>query len=142
VLPRAGRRGATLPDLAKQFELDAGGLTLTVDTFNANLDLGGDPFGRERSEGRLEPPFHAIRVTGARLRTLGGLTVDGTARVLDAEGRPIAGLYAAGGTAAGLAGEGTEGVLAGTTALAALALGRLAALDTVASVAAARPEEA
>jgi fumarate reductase flavoprotein subunit len=136
ILPRTGRRGATLADLAKQFELDVNGLSLTLDTFNANLDLGGDPFGRERFDGRLEPPFHAIRVTGARLHTLGGLAVDAHARVLGAGGQPIEGLYAAGGTAAGLAGDGTEGALPGTTALAALGLGRLAALDVIARTAA------
>jgi fumarate reductase flavoprotein subunit len=138
VLPRTGRRGATLDDIAKQFELDPEGLRLTVETFNSNLELGGDPFGRERFGGPLEPPFHAIRVTGARWRTLGGLAVDTAARVLDAQGRPIAGLYATGGTAAGLGGEGTEGALAGTDTLAALGLARLAALDVIASTAAAR----
>src|SRR5438093_467126 len=76
----------------------------------------------------LVPPFHAIRVTGARSRTLGGLAVDGAAHVLDGEGRPIVGLYAAGGAAVGLAGTGSDGALAGIDALAALALGRLAAL--------------
>src|SRR5436305_1362267 len=105
VLPRTGRRGATLEDLAKQFELDAEGLRLTLETVNASLASGGDAFGRARFAGPLEPPFHAIRVTGARWRSLGGLAVDGTARVLDAEGQPIPGLYAAAGAAAGLGGE-------------------------------------
>jgi len=135
VLPRTGRRGATLADLAKQFEIDAEGLALTIDTYNANLDLGGDPFGRERSGKPLEPPLHAIRVTGARLRTLGGLAVDGAARVCDQAGQPIANLYATGGAAAGLAGDGTEGALEGTTTLAALGLARLAALDVSAAAA-------
>jgi fumarate reductase flavoprotein subunit len=129
VLPKTGRRGAGLEDLAKQFELDADGLRTTVETFNGIVERGGDTFGRQRLRGTLEPPFHAIRVTGARWRTLGGLAVDDAARVLDAEGRPIPGLYAAGGAAAGLGGEGTEGAIAGTDALAALALARLAALD-------------
>jgi len=130
VLPRTGRRGATLEDLAKQFELDAEGLRLTVES----LASGGDPFGRKRPAGPLEPPFHAIRVTGARWRSLGGLAVDPTARVLDAQGQPIPGLYAAGGAAAGLGGEGTEGLLAGVETLAALGLARLAALDVIAQV--------
>src|SRR5437667_3657282 len=134
VLPRTGRRGATLEDLAKQFELDAEGLRLTVETFNARLASGGDSFGRARFAGPLEPPFHAIRVTGARWRSLGGLAVDPTARVLDGQGQPIPGLYAAGGAAAGLGGEGTEGFLAGTDTLAALGLARLAALDVIAQV--------
>ncbi len=142
VLPRTGRRAMTLEALSKQFEIDAEALTLTVDTFNGNVELGGDPFGRERFGGPLEPPFHAIRVTGARWRTFGGLAVDRTAHVLDAAGRPIAGLYAAGGAAEGLGGDGTEGWLPGTDALAALALGRLAALDVVAQASAAAAEPA
>jgi fumarate reductase flavoprotein subunit len=129
VLPRTARRATTLAELARQFELDAEHLERTVDTYDANLELGGDPFGREPGGAPLAPPFYAIRVTGARRRTLGGLAVDASARVLDAAGRPIPGLYAVGGAAAGLGGEGTEGALAGTAALAALGLGRLAALD-------------
>src|SRR5579885_1574806 len=129
VLPRTARRAATLAELARQFELDVEHLERTVDTYDANLELGGDPFGREPGGAPLAPPFYAIRVTGARRRTLGGLAVDARARVLDVAGRPIPGLYAVGGAAAGLGGEGTEGALAGTAALAALGLGRLAALD-------------
>jgi fumarate reductase flavoprotein subunit len=136
VLPRTARRAATLAELARQFELDVDHLERTVDTYNANLDLGGDPFGREPGGAPLAPPFHAIRVTGARLRTLGGVAVDACARVLDAAGRSIPGLYAAGGAAAGLGGEGTEGALPGTAALAAMGLGRLAALHVAASPAA------
>jgi fumarate reductase flavoprotein subunit len=138
VLPRTSRRAITLADLAKQFEIDAEALTLTIDTYNANLDLGGDPFGRERRGQPLAPPFHAIRVTGARRGTRGGLAVDAAGHVLDAAGQPVAGLYAAGGTAAGLGGEGTEGALPGVDALAALALARLVALAVVTDATAAK----
>jgi len=115
VLPRTGRRGATVEDLAKQLELDAEGLRQTL-------------------AAPLDPPVHAIRVTGARWRTLGGLAVDAAARVLHGSGQPIPGLYATGGAAAGLAGDA---LLPGTDALAALALARLAALDVAAQVTAA-----
>jgi fumarate reductase flavoprotein subunit len=138
LLPRTGRRGTTLEDLARQFELDLAGLRLTIETFNGNLELGGDPFGRQSFDGPLEAPFHAIRVTGARTRTLGGLAVDRAGRVLGTAGTPIPGLYAAGGAAAALGGEGTDGPLAGTDALAALGLARLAALDVIAAGQAAR----
>jgi fumarate reductase flavoprotein subunit len=131
VLPRAGRRGASVQELAKQFELRAEGLSACLDS----LGQGPDALGR-RTLGPLTPPLHAIRVTGARLQTLGGLAVDAAARVLDAEGRPVPGLYAAGGSAVGLAGDGTGTALAGREALRALGLGRLAALDVVAARAA------
>ena len=132
VLPRTGRRGTTLEDIAKQFELDVNGLRLTIDAFNQGAAQNADAFGRGKVPGPLEPPFHAVRVTGARLRTLGGLAIDASARVVDAEGRSIPGLYAAGGAAVGLAGEVTGGVLPGTESLAALGLARLAALDVIA----------
>ncbi len=110
VLPRAGRRGATPADLAKQLEINADGLEDAI-------------AGRT-----LEPPLRAVRVTGARLRTLGGLVVDAHARVLDGAGQPVPGLYATGGVTAALA----PGV-AGLAPLAALGLGRLAALDVIAA---------
>jgi len=110
VLPRAGRRGATPADLAKQLELNVDGLQAAI---------AGTP---------LESPLRAVRVTGARLRTLGGLIVDSRARVLDADGEPVPGLYATGGVTAALAvGE------PGLAPLAALGLGRLAALDVLAT---------
>ena len=43
-----------------------------------------------------EPPFHAYPIISANVFTLGGLKVDTRARVLDADGMPIPGLYAAG----------------------------------------------
>ncbi len=113
LLPRAARRGATTADLAKQFELDPEGIADSV------------------AATTLVPPLRAIRVTGARLRTLGGVVVDAQARVLDAAGQPISGLYAAGGVVESL------GVEPDLVALHALGLGRLAALDVIAVAAAA-----
>jgi succinate dehydrogenase/fumarate reductase flavoprotein subunit len=139
VLPKTGRRGGTIEDLAKQVELNVEGVRATIEAHNASVGGGADAFGRRAPGTPLVPPFHAIRVTGARSRTLGGLAVDGAARVLDGEGRPIAGLYATGGAAAGLASAGSDGALAGVDALAALGLARLAALDVVAAIAAAEP---
>ena len=110
VLPRAGRRGATPADLAKQLELNGEGLQEAI---------AGQP---------LEPPMRAVRVTGVRLRTLGGLVVDARARVLDTAGQPVPGLYATGGVTAALA-----PAVPGLAPLAALGLGRLAALDVIAA---------
>jgi succinate dehydrogenase/fumarate reductase flavoprotein subunit len=137
ILPRAGRRGATLENLAKQLELNLDGLRATVEALGTAAG-GVDSFGRATRA--FEPPFHAVRVTGARWRTLGGLAVDASARVLDTQGQPIPRLYATGGTADALGGDSAEGTLAGTTALAALGLARLAALDVVAATAERRAE--
>ena len=66
-----------------------------------------------------------MRVTGALFHTQGGLRTDGNAGVLRS-GRPIPGLYAAGGAAAGMSGHGASGYLAGNGLLAALGQGFLA----------------
>ncbi len=84
-----------------------------------------DPHGRTAWEAPLAPPFRAVRVTGALFHTQGGLCVDSRAAVLR-DGRPVPGLYAAGGAAVGMSGHGPAGYLAGNGLLAALGLGLLA----------------
>ena len=72
-----------------------------------------DPLGRTRFGRTLAAPLYAGWVTGALAHTQGGLRVDARARVCRRDGSPIAGLYAAGGAAASLAGKGGEGYLPG-----------------------------
>jgi fumarate reductase flavoprotein subunit len=84
-----------------------------------------DPFGRTHWEAPLQPPYAAVKVEGALFHTQGGLLVNADAAVLRA-GKPIPGLYAAGGAAAGMSGHGAAGYLAGNGLLAALGLGYLA----------------
>ena len=72
-----------------------------------------DSLGRTRFGPSLAAPFYAGWVTGALAHTQGGLAVDRHARVCRDDGTPIAGLYAAGGAAASLAGHGGEGYLPG-----------------------------
>jgi fumarate reductase flavoprotein subunit len=59
------------------------------------------------------PPFRGIPVVAGVTFTLGGLRVDGSARVVDPSGAPIAGLYAAGGTMGGLHGGPRVGYAGG-----------------------------
>lgn len=84
-----------------------------------------DEFGRSDWAAPLAPPYRVVRVTGALFHTQGGLCVDGRARVLS-QGVPIPGLFAAGGSAAGISGHGAAGYLAGNGLLSALGLGLLA----------------
>lgn len=72
-----------------------------------------DPLGRASFARPLAAPWRASWVTGALAHTQGGLATDGDGRVLDASDRPIAGLHAAGGAAAGLSGRGGDGYLPG-----------------------------
>ena len=79
----------------------------------------------ERST-KFTPPLFASWVTGALAHTQGGLAVDARARVVRADGTAVAGLYAAGGAAAGLAGRGGEGYLPGNGLAQSFALGLIA----------------
>ena len=65
-------------------------------------------------------------MTGALFHTQGGLVVDGEARVLGSDGRPLPNLFAGGGAARGVSGAGAAGYIAGNGLLTATGFGRLA----------------
>lgn len=134
---------ARIAAVARQFEdfrqAEAHGAIVTAPTPQAlaqriglpDLDLppadGTDVFGRDWSAVRpLTAPFHAVRVTGALFHTQGGLVVDGEAKVLRPDGRPLPNLFAAGGAACGVSGPLAAGYLSGNGLLTAVVLGRLA----------------
>ena len=58
-------------------------------------------------------PFYAMPICSAITNTIGGIVVDGDARVLDRGDRPIPGLYAAGSTVGGLDGGPHAGYVGG-----------------------------
>ncbi len=76
---------------------------------------------------KLEPPFYAIKVTGALFHTQGGLDIDAQCRVLRADGTALANLLAAGGAARGVSGNAVWGYLSGNGLLSAVAGGYIAA---------------
>jgi fumarate reductase flavoprotein subunit len=82
----------------------------------------------------LEPPYYGATITGALAHTQGGLVVDLHARVLRSDGKPIPNLYAGGGTAAGISGDGPDGYLSGNGLLSALGLGLIAGEHAAASI--------
>lgn len=86
-----------------------------------------DRFGRTVFPAALRPPYRAVRVVPALFHSQGGLLVDEHARVRHRDGGTVAGLYAAGGAAAGISGHGAAGYLAGNGLLPALGLAYLAA---------------
>ncbi|HUI28107.1 MAG TPA: FAD-binding protein, partial [Candidatus Kryptonia bacterium] len=126
IVPRTLRRAVDLADLAKQFQLDAGALGVTVAVYNAALGRGPDGFGRSLGNEAMAAPFYGARVTGALLATQGGLRIDTSARVVRPDAKPISHLYAGGGAAVGLSGPGGEGYLPGMGLLCALAWGKIA----------------
>ncbi|MCY1282385.1 3-oxosteroid 1-dehydrogenase [compost metagenome] len=109
------KRGDSIEQLARACGIDPAGLAATVAEFNRHARNGEDPaFGRgstpfNRKQGDplhkgpnpcVAPiehgPFYAVKVQPGCFGTFAGLKTDGHARVLDGDGQPIPGLYAAG----------------------------------------------
>ena len=106
--------GDTLEELAGRIGVDAAGLAETVRMHNEATLTGSDPefhkgenpFDRANGDaehgpnpclGPIEkPPFCAVAVVPTPLGTSLGLATTTGGQVIDAEGRPIAGLYACG----------------------------------------------
>jgi fumarate reductase flavoprotein subunit len=114
--------------LAARVKLPAEILAATFNEVEAMKQASAcDAHGRDWSRASLlEPPFHAVRVTGALFHTQGGLVLDDAARVLRGDGVAIEGLYAAGGAACGVSGPEPSGYLSGNGLLSAVVLGRIA----------------
>lgn len=109
------KRGRTLAELARACGIPADALEATVARFNDHARRGEDPdFHRGESTynrvqgdaghkgpnpalGPLERgPFYAVKIVAGSLGSFAGLRTDAAARVTDAQGRAIPGLFAAG----------------------------------------------
>lgn len=120
-------RGRTPEELAARLGVDVPALARTVARYNAEARHGRDPeFGKGGNAydhymgdadarpspcvAPLEtPPYYAVRVMPGILTTYPGLRTDERARVLDAGGLLIAGLYAVGSDMLTLGGGGYLG---------------------------------
>ena len=122
---------ATLEGLARKLEIDVEGFVRTVREYNAAVQPGAyNPAVKDgkgtrgltppKSNWALPldaPPFVGFAVTTGITFTFGGLRITGDAQVVDAEQRPIPGLYAAGELMGGLFYQnypGGAGLMAGS----------------------------
>lgn len=135
-------RGDTLDALAAKAGIDARSFTETVRQFNATAPLGHDAafgkgskaYNRYQGDAMHGPnpciapiengPFYAIKMVVGDLGTYAGIVTDENARALDAEGKVIPGLYAAGNDMASIMGGNYPG--AGITLGPALTFGYIA----------------
>ncbi len=104
--------GETIEELAGKIEVPADVLKATVSQYNAAcqpgefrpLELDGlatkglSPAKSNWARPLEKGPYHAYPIISANVFTFGGLKVDTSGRVLDSDGAPIDGLYAAGET--------------------------------------------
>lgn len=79
-------------------------LKATITAYNlAAMSAGSDELGKKvfPNKVEIEGPFYAAIVMPVVHYTMGGVKIDGQARALDINGRPITGLYAAGEVSGG-----------------------------------------
>ena len=134
-------------EMAGKLNLPATALRETIERFNAaarrgeddDFDRGRDEYERYYGDSKVAPnptlapleqaPFYAMQLHLGDIGTNGGLNTDEHARVLDRDGNPIAGLYAAGNTTASVMGHcypGAGGTLGPAMTFAFLAAGHVA----------------
>lgn len=121
----------SLADLAKQLGMPADKLEATVAEFNKMVEAKNDPkFGRKLFDRPIvKPPFYATLRAPSIHHTMGGLQISTNAQVLDKNGKPIPGLYAAGEVTGGIHGSNRLG---GNATADVLTFGRIAAKSAVA----------
>ena len=113
-----------LQALAKIIDVDEIALQQTIQRYNGFVHQGrdedfnrgeaaydrfyGDSLAEHPNLGTIDqPPFYAIRIYPGTVGTKGGARIDEYARVLDTQGLPITGLWAAGNAMASIIGPGT-----------------------------------
>ena len=131
-------QAASLEELASLADLDRDALLATVVAHNDAID--SDTF-EELDPPRSvaiysakpikQAPFHAIPLCAGITVTMGGIAVDGAARVVRPDDSPIPGLYAAGSTIGGIEGGPCAGYVGGL--IKAFLLGLVAAESAAAS---------
>lgn len=137
------KTGRSLRELAQAAGIDADALEATVRDYNRTASRGEDAqfgrgttaFNRYLGDAEHQPnpnvapvgqgPYYALQLIMGDLGTFDGLSTDRFARVLDAGGAPIAGLYAVGNDSASIMGGNYPG--AGITLGPIMTFGYLAA---------------
>ena len=91
-------KGDTIEEVCEKMGVDPEGLKTTIDTWNGYCADGKDPEFNYRGE--MNPiedgPYYLLACKPAVHYTMGGLRINTSAEVLDADKKPIAGLFAAG----------------------------------------------
>ena len=97
----------TIEGLAEQLDIDPATLAETLATWNQYVADKKDPeFGRDTGMDNdlSQAPYYAIKVAPGIHHTMGGVRIDTKAQVIDTNGKPIPGLFAAGEVTGGVHG--------------------------------------
>lgn len=133
-LVKKGRafKGETIDELAIKIKVDPIVLKDTIEKYNVAVENKTDEFGRKLFANKLnKAPFYAGPRVPTVHHTMGGIEINEKTQVLDKEGNPIPGLFAAGEVTGGLHGSNRLGgnALAEITVFGKIA-GENAAKDT------------
>ncbi len=99
------KKADTFKDLAMNVGLPQDRFCATMERYNSFARAEEDQeFGKPAADlaALQTPPYYAIEIWPLVLNTVGGPLIDGNARVLRPDGKPVPGLYAAGNNTAGL----------------------------------------
>ncbi len=127
------KEGATLKDLASEIGVPPDVLEATVAKYNTAVETKNDvEFNRADMPRFIKiPKFYAIGVQPGIHYTMGGLEIDEQTRVIDKNGKPIPGLYAAGEVTGGVHGANRLG---GNSVSETITFGRIAGATTANAV--------
>ena len=125
----------SIGELAEKIGVPAENLAATVEAYNAAVEAGGtDEFGRlydgtkttyNLAVNKIEgDTYYAVPLHALCVMTLGGITANENMQVLDENGTPIPGLYAAGEVVGGIWGKFVSG---GTGVMGPIVFGKIAA---------------
>ena len=128
-------QGDTIEDLAAQLDIDPATLARTLADWNGYVAAQNDPdFGRTTGmEADLsQAPYYAIKIAPGIHHTMGGVKIDTQARVINTQGDPIPGLFAAGEVTGGVHGGNRIG---GNAVADIVVFGKVAAQSAIAYLA-------
>ena len=141
--PEITFRADTLDALAERIGLPPDALVETVRQHNVRMtngestDVNGMPAESAQPVFTIDtPPFYAMRTYPMANKSAGGVSIDMGARALDADGRPVPRLYAAGEVtgSAGINGlNGLDGMFTGPSILTGRVAGRTVVADLAAT---------
>lgn len=119
-------KAESLEDLAERTGCDAENLAASISAYNdAQRSQAPDPFEREHRPLPLErAPYYAVEHVGWSIVGFAGLGVNDELQVIDSDGQPIEGLYAA-GEVLGMGATSGDSFVGGMSVTPAMTFGRL-----------------
>ena len=121
----------TIEGLAEQLGIDPATLAKTLADWNECVANQRDPeFGRTTGMNAdlTTPPYYAIKIAPGIHHTMGGVKIDTAAQVINTDGQPIPGLFAAGEVTGGVHGGNRLG---GNAVADIVIFGRIAAQSAI-----------